>query len=102
MIFSIFGLSFALLVLPFTIYGYGEKYTTPQKANVDCQKSATPLSWHVHVTYMLTNDDQIEEVTKFREQAMEYFAPMLGSDPICRGTKEDPSGRYGNNKFIVI
>lgn len=44
---------------------------------------------------MLTNDDQIARVTQFRDQAQAYFAPYLGSDPICRGTKIDPSGRYG-------
>lgn len=98
MIHQIFLVFAALLVvfLPFSsVHGYGEKYTTPQKATVDCSKAPTPISWHVHVTYMLTNDEQIKDVQEFREEAMKYWAPLLGDDPICRGTTFDPSGRYG-------
>lgn len=63
--------------------------------NVDCHNTPTPLSYHIHVTYMLTNDQQIKDVQNFRDVALKHFAPLLGDDPICQGTDVEPSGRYG-------
>lgn len=65
------------------------------KSNVDCLKTPAPLSYHVHVTYMLTNDKQISDVSAFREVALKHFAPLLGENPVCQGTDVEPSGRYG-------
>lgn len=75
-------------------YPYQKRYDS-MEATVDCYKYPTPMSYHVHVTYMLTNDDQIAEASAFRDEAQAYFAPYLGPNPICQGTKEDSSGRYG-------
>lgn len=69
--------------------------------NVDCHNSPAPLSYHVHVTYMLTNDQQIKEAQAFRETALKHFAPLLGDHPVCQGTDVEPSGRYGT-KFIYL
>lgn len=63
--------------------------------NVDCHNTPTPLSFHVHVTYMLTSEQQIKDVQNFRDVALKHFAPLLGDDPICQGTDVEPSGRYG-------
>eukprot|EP01031_Cornospumella_fuschlensis_P029250 gene29250-35309_t len=82
--------------------GRGERFSR-LKANVDCQAvNPTVLSWHVHVTYMLTNDQQIKEVSKLRETAAEYFKPFLGEDPVCQGTDVEPSGRYDNGRLCMI
>ncbi|RYH08174.1 hypothetical protein EON65_41100 [archaeon] len=80
-------------------YPFQERFSK-LKANVDCQANSnpTPLSWHVHITYMLTNDQQIKEVSALRDRAAEYFKPFLGEDSVCPGTEIEPSGRYG--KFI--
>lgn len=75
-------------------YPYQKRYDS-MEATVDCYKYPSVMSYHVHVTYMLTNDDQIAQVSAFRDEAQAYFAPFLGPNPICQGTKEDPSGRYG-------
>jgi hypothetical protein len=80
-------------------YPFQEKFAA-MKPNVNCQTYPQPLSYHVHVTYMLTNDQQIEAVEKFREQAQNHFTPFFdGQNPICQGTEVEPSGRYGNNFF---
>jgi aromatic ring-cleaving dioxygenase len=39
-----------------------------------------PVSWHVHVTYMLTNKDQTERAIAFREKAREHFKDFTGPD----------------------
>ena len=92
----------ALALLPQQSAAYGEKYSHKMKANVDCGKFPPALSWHVHVTYMLTNDQQIQDAIEFRKEAQNYFSPYLGSDPICRGTAEDPSGRYGEDESCIL
>jgi hypothetical protein len=96
MIYAVVALVLALVCDVWTsnAYPFQEKFRQ-MKANVDCHNSPAPLSFHVHVTYMLTNDDQIQEVSAFRDRAQAHFAPMLGSDPICQGTEIEPSGRYG-------
>lgn len=65
------------------------------QANVNCHENPLPLSYHIHVTYMLTNDQQIKDVQIFREKALKHFAPLLGENPVCQGTEVEPSGRYG-------
>eukprot|EP01031_Cornospumella_fuschlensis_P029177 gene29177-35213_t len=99
--------SFVLLVasvflLSAVAYPFQERFSR-LKANVDCQAvNPTVLSWHVHVTYMLTNDQQIKEVSMLRETATEYFKPFLGEDPVCQGTDVEPSGRYDNGRLCMI
>ena len=83
-----------LLVGLVKAYPYQPSFAKLQ-ANVDCQKNPTPLSFHVHVTYMLTNEQQIKDVQAFREVALKHFAPLLGDNPVCQGTDVEPSGRYG-------
>lgn len=63
--------------------------------NVDCNGSPNALSYHIHVTYMMTNEDQVREVSAFRGRTEEEFADLLGEDPVCQGTVIEPSGRYG-------
>jgi hypothetical protein len=73
-----------------------QKQFASMKPNVNCQTNPQPLSYHVHVTYMLTNNQQIESVQKFRDQAQAHFMPFFnGQDPVCQGTEVEPSGRYG-------
>lgn len=83
---ALFGLTVA--------YPHQKRYESMEKT-VDCYNYPAPMSYHVHVTYMLTNKNQIAEASAFRDEAQAYFAPYLGSEPVCQGTKEDPSGRYG-------
>ena len=87
--------SFAALCSLAVGYPHQKRYDS-METTVDCHKYPAPMSYHVHVTYMLTNDDQINQVTALRDEAEAYFAPFLGPNPICQGTKEDPSGRYGS------
>ncbi len=75
-------------------YPYQKRYES-MEATVDCHNYPAPMSYHVHVTYMLTNKNQIAETSALRDEAQAHFAPFLGSEPVCQGTKEDPSGRYG-------
>ena len=52
-----------------------------------------PVSWHLHVTYMLTNDEQIQRAGKIREKAREHFKDFLGKD--C-------TNRYDNTYLCMI
>ena len=69
---------------------------------VDCSDYPPVMSYHVHITYMLTNEDQIKEAGALREQALVAFKDLLGENPVCQGTEEDPSGRYGDYCFLYI
>jgi hypothetical protein len=71
------------------------------KSNVNCEYPAV-LSYHIHVTYMLTNDNEIEAVSKFRNETLDHFLPFWGLDPKCAGTDVEPSGRYDNGEFCMI
>lgn len=86
------------LLLAFTgltvAYPHQKRYES-MEATVDCHNYPAPMSYHVHVTYMLTNKNQITETSALRDEAQAHFAPFLGPEPVCQGTKEDPSGRYG-------
>lgn len=86
--------SFAALLGFTAAYPFQKRYES-MDTTVNCYDYPAPMSYHVHVTYMLTNDNQINEVSALRDEAQAHFAPFLGSDPVCQGTKEDPSGRYG-------
>ena len=94
--FNLLVNSGVFLALLSSAYGYPfqAKYKS-MDSTVDCHDYPVVMSYHVHVTYMLTNDDQIAEVSALRDEATAHFSPMLGSDPVCQGTTEDPSGRYG-------
>jgi aromatic ring-cleaving dioxygenase len=89
----------AVLFVVTVAYPYQARYKN-MEATVDCHKYPAVISYHVHVTYMLTNDEQVAEASAFRDATQEYFAPFLGSDPVCQGTKEDSSGRYGTAKTM--
>lgn len=51
---------------------------------------------------MLTNDNEIDAVSKFRNETLSHFLPFWGPDPKCAGTDVEPSGRYDNGKFCMI
>jgi aromatic ring-cleaving dioxygenase len=89
----------AVLFVVTVAYPYQARYKN-MEATVDCHKYPAVISYHVHVTYMLTNDEEVAEASAFRDATQEYFAPFLGSDPVCQGTKEDSSGRYGTAKTM--
>lgn len=38
------------------------------------------LSWHVHITYFLTNPDNIQAALDLRTKAAEHFAPYMGDE----------------------
>ncbi len=89
-----------ILIAQVNAYPYQARFAS-MKQNVNCQTYPQALSYHVHVTYMLTNDQQIESVQKFRDQAQKHFTPFFnGQDPVCQGTEVEPSGRYG--KFFPL
>jgi hypothetical protein len=67
------------------------------RSTVNCNQFPPALSYHIHVTYMLTNEEQIKEVSSLRDDATKEFADLLGLNPICEGTEIEPSGRYGIN-----
>jgi hypothetical protein len=70
-------------------YPFQEKFATLQ-ANVDCQMSPQALFYHVRVTYMMTNEDQVNAVSALRDAAELEFADLLGEDPVCQGTVLEP------------
>jgi hypothetical protein len=98
-IFSIVSIFVIFLALALG-YPFQERYRN-MEATVDCYNYPTVMSYHVHVTYMLTNDDQIAAVSAFRDETQTHFAAMLGPDPVCQGTAEDPSGRYGTLRYLL-
>ena len=69
---------------------------------VNCRATPSIISYHVHITYMLTNPDEVTAAESLRGLALEEFADLLGDDPICQGTKEDESGRYDNGRLCAI
>ncbi len=72
-------------------------------STVDCSAYPTIMSYHTHIVYMLTNQDQIKRAGALREEALVAFADLLGSeDPACQGTASDPSGRYDNGRLCMI
>jgi hypothetical protein len=102
-------IAIALLVCVFALFSqetaaYGGKYDrTKMTPNVDCSKAPAALSWHVHITYMLTNSKQIADAIAFRQKVQKYFTPFFeGNDPVCPGTPEEPSGRYGKQVFTSV
>lgn len=64
-----------------SVSSHPDQYSSSLKDTVDCSNYPTIMSWHVHVTYMLTNDDQIKRATALREEALKDFADLLGEDP---------------------
>lgn len=95
------SLAIGLLALTAGVLGHEDPYTA-SLTDVDCHAYPTIMSYHVHITYMLTNKDQIQRTGELRDQALKEFANMLGPDPSCRGTQKDPSGRYDNGKLCMI
>lgn len=88
-------ISFIGMLFSVDAYPYQPRFDQ-MKRNVDCHTFPQPISFHVHVTYMLTNDQQISDVQQFRKIAQEHFTPLFnGQDPVCQGTDVEPSGRYG-------
>lgn len=73
-----------------------------KQATVDCHVYPTIMSYHVHITYMLTNQQQISAAIALRDIALDEFSDLLGSEPTCQGTVADPSGRYDNGRFCMI
>mmetsp|Transcript_11634 Transcript_11634/g.17653 ORF Transcript_11634/g.17653 Transcript_11634/m.17653 type:complete len:236 (+) Transcript_11634:90-797(+) len=84
------------------VVSHPDRYTSSLKDTVDCDSYPTIMSYHVHITYMLTNKDQIKRAGELREEALVVFADLLGEDPVCRGTSNDPSGRYDNGELCMI
>ena len=58
-----------------------DAYSSSLKDTVDCSAFPTIMSFHFHITYMLTNKDQIQRAGALREEALVAFADMLGEDP---------------------
>jgi aromatic ring-cleaving dioxygenase len=73
-----------------------------EKKTVNCHAFPQIMSWHAHITFMLTSQDEIAKAVALREEAFKEFADLLGSQPVCQGTPEDPSGRYDNGRFCMI
>jgi aromatic ring-cleaving dioxygenase len=56
-------------------------------------KFPTPISWHFHITYMLTNKEEVSKAIALREKAKAYFKDYLGPD--C-------PNRYDNRELCMI
>ncbi len=96
---------FSLLLLIFLRVSLGYlsgHHSADDDASVDCHAFPQAMSYHAHITYMLTNKDQIDKAAELREEALQEFADLLGEEPICQGTPNDPSGRYDNGRFCMI
>ena len=63
---------------------------------LNCSAFPPVMSYHTHIVFMLTSTSQIQKAEALREEAKIAFKDFFGADSACRGTAEDPSGRYGN------
>jgi len=94
--------SFQLVVVLLSVlqlaFAHPSVYPLP-KGSVNCSNFPPAISYHVHIVFMLTNNKQIAAADALRDEAIEHFADITGSDHVCRGTKLDSSGRYDNGKF---
>lgn len=106
-----FSLSCLLLIVTFSlILSHSVKF--PGSENVQCKppqslnrgffqvnysenefRFPNPISWHVHVTYMLTNKEDINRAAAVREKARFHFKDHLGPD--C-------PNRYDNKNLCMI
>lgn len=88
MIYSILPLS--LLV------AYAAAHSTKYNvSNVDCTGTPPILSFHTHIVFMLTSDDQLARAEALRDKTRAAFTEMglLG---------EDCTGRYDNGRLCLI
>ena len=73
-----------LLFFAFVVHcdAYGNSLVvSPKDQNVDCHAFPVPMSYHAHITYMLTNDNQINKASELRRKALHAFADLLGDNP---------------------
>lgn len=62
---------------------------------LNCSDYPPVMSYHTHIVFMLTSSDQIQRAEALRNEAKIAFKDFMNADPTCKGTAEDPSGRYG-------
>jgi aromatic ring-cleaving dioxygenase len=92
----------ASLLLAAGVQSHPDSSSRGLKDTMDCAAYPPIMSYHVHITYMLTNKDQIAEATALRDVAQKEFSQLLGPDYKCAGTPADSSGRYDNGKLCMI
>lgn len=67
--------------------------------DVNCSAPPDILSYHVHIVYSVTDDEQIKRASELRDAARSAFAPYLGPDCVCA---TDPDCRYDNGRLCLI
>ncbi len=80
-----------------TVFAHPERILS--KALLNCSAYPQVMSYHTHIVFMLTSTSQIEKAEALREEAKVAFKDFMAADSACRGTAEDPSGRYGRLEF---
>jgi hypothetical protein len=70
---------------------HATKYTNLR--DVNCSAAPAVLSYHIHVVYSLTSDQQVAAAIALRASARAALAPYLGPD--C-------DGRYDNGRLCMI
>jgi hypothetical protein len=56
----------------------------------------------VSVRVQLTSSSQIAAAEALRNEAKLAFKDFMNEDSACRGTSEDPSGRYGTVPYVSM
>jgi hypothetical protein len=62
---------------------------------LNCSNYPPVMSYHTHIVFMLTSASQIAAADALRNEAKIAFKDFMNEDSACKGTAEDPSGRYG-------
>lgn len=67
--------------------------------DVNCSAPPSILSYHIHIVYSLTDDQQVAAAEELRALAREAFKDYLGPDCSCAS---DPDCRYDNGRLCLI
>lgn len=102
--FVVLALSFVLLLLSPSVLAHPERRMSSTLLN--CSDYPPVMSYHTHIVFMLTSASQIEQAEALRNEAKLAFKDFMNEDSACKGTAEDPSGRYGAflllNSFFIL
>jgi hypothetical protein len=95
MIFHLPIFVFAFVAL-FFVVGHAHSDLKFRAGSVNCSDHPPVISYHIHIVFMLTNNGQIQRASDLRDQAQKEFSQFFGKESACKGTSQEPSGRYGN------
>ena len=96
-------LIYIFLTLFLSVLLHPTRYPSKNFLNVTCNPTNSTnlsdfeypvaISWHVHITFMLTNKGQIQRADELRDKVRKHFGDHLGPD--CKD-------RYDNTRFCLI